>query len=233
MDDEDIYLAGLWRSQLPAQLLWQVVHSCTQADHSPSYRPSDYRAPSWSWASVEAEIYMVLDVDYKRRDLVTIKEISVTPIGGGNAFGQLVGGWIKLTGMLIMLLTGLRIEAERGTGIGTINHVVNCSGQDERWHGVSIRPDVSVAGVAQAPQWVDCMPISHVEYHHNRSIQCLLLRRRQRQGGNTNTDTCYERFGFAEFYKATLEVWNDNEEGADLRRQAGCELVQPVNITVV
>jgi len=50
LDDE--YLAGLWRRQLPGQLLWKI-NDCKQANGLPSRRPHNYRAPSWSWASVD------------------------------------------------------------------------------------------------------------------------------------------------------------------------------------
>ncbi|ETN40172.1 uncharacterized protein HMPREF1541_04448 [Cyphellophora europaea CBS 101466] len=55
------YLAGLWDNvQLPQSLLWYVPVR-EQAGGSPSKRaPSlgspDYRAPSWSWASIDAKI---------------------------------------------------------------------------------------------------------------------------------------------------------------------------------
>ncbi|KAK8208130.1 heterokaryon incompatibility protein-domain-containing protein, partial [Phyllosticta capitalensis] len=42
----DQYLAGLWRSNLPWDLLWSTPNAVTQ-------RPDVWRAPSWSWASVK------------------------------------------------------------------------------------------------------------------------------------------------------------------------------------
>ncbi|KAL3952359.1 hypothetical protein ACCO45_012302 [Purpureocillium lilacinum] len=45
------YFAGLWKSTLLEDLLWEV-----DADKSTNKRPLNYRAPSWSWASVECPI---------------------------------------------------------------------------------------------------------------------------------------------------------------------------------
>ena len=47
------YLAGLWRNSLLRELLW-----CTEDDEGRSLgrRPAAYRAPSWSWASVEGPV---------------------------------------------------------------------------------------------------------------------------------------------------------------------------------
>jgi hypothetical protein len=50
-----IYLAGLWQCQMPFGLLWAVSNG-RQVDDKPSFRPKEYRAPSWSWASVEGMI---------------------------------------------------------------------------------------------------------------------------------------------------------------------------------
>ena len=44
------YLAGLWRDMLPFNLCWFV-------DRDAQPPPEDYRAPSWSWASRDGEIY--------------------------------------------------------------------------------------------------------------------------------------------------------------------------------
>ncbi|GAQ40529.1 HET domain-containing protein [Aspergillus tubingensis] len=48
--DEDDYLAGLWRQNLPGCLTWKVL--------KPGRRPPSYRAPSWSWASVDGAVQL-------------------------------------------------------------------------------------------------------------------------------------------------------------------------------
>lgn len=47
------YLAGLWEMDLPSALLWQVNRELPECK---VMRPSMYRAPSWSWASVEGPV---------------------------------------------------------------------------------------------------------------------------------------------------------------------------------
>ncbi len=44
------YMAGLWARNIEGQLAWKVVLP------SISHRPSEYVAPSWSWASVVGEV---------------------------------------------------------------------------------------------------------------------------------------------------------------------------------
>lgn len=46
------YLAGIWANQLPESLLWATIPS----DISIVRRPHDYRAPSFSWVSVEGPV---------------------------------------------------------------------------------------------------------------------------------------------------------------------------------
>lgn len=49
------YLAGLWKDTLPLGLCWMVD------DGSKETRPTEFRAPSWSWASIDAPIRYVGD----------------------------------------------------------------------------------------------------------------------------------------------------------------------------
>lgn len=53
---QDEYVAGLWRRCLEAQLLWHV-NDARQADYRPSTRSFAYRAPTWSWLSVDGDIH--------------------------------------------------------------------------------------------------------------------------------------------------------------------------------
>lgn len=57
------YAAGLWEVDMPSALLWrthQYPVDKTQFRNAPSVeppqRPSEYRAPSWSWASVDGHV---------------------------------------------------------------------------------------------------------------------------------------------------------------------------------
>jgi hypothetical protein len=50
-ENNDNYLAGMWRNEMEAQLCWHLEVSGTRpAPMEP------YRAPSWSWASIDGEI---------------------------------------------------------------------------------------------------------------------------------------------------------------------------------
>ncbi|KAM5512221.1 Heterokaryon incompatibility [Fusarium oxysporum f. sp. vasinfectum] len=101
------YLAGIWRHVLLQDLLWTISEG---RKVSP---PQNYRAPSWSWASVEPA------PDTKKKFLIGSKEINiklseteqpwvctVTVIEAsvetmGSEFGSVSGGYIVLQGPLI------------------------------------------------------------------------------------------------------------------------------------
>ncbi|KAF2432526.1 HET-domain-containing protein [Tothia fuscella] len=54
------YLAGLWKESLRDDLIWRVLGPL-------NHRPTDYRAPSWSWASVEGIITSPKDISRSGR----------------------------------------------------------------------------------------------------------------------------------------------------------------------
>lgn len=92
----DEYLAGLWRQWLPSQLLWHVDH-CLQVDNSPSVRPEVYRAPSWSWASIDG----IIGPGGFSEDgfLIEIVEVSVTP-ATSDPTGLVESGFVRIRGVL-------------------------------------------------------------------------------------------------------------------------------------
>lgn len=47
------YLAGLWKESLLEDLCWYISKSFLISDCNPLPRPSQYRAPTWSWAAVD------------------------------------------------------------------------------------------------------------------------------------------------------------------------------------
>jgi hypothetical protein len=64
----DEYCAGHWKAQLNKELLWKSYRS----GGGPEPRPSEYQAPSWSWASISGPIDITsginLSSDGKQRD---------------------------------------------------------------------------------------------------------------------------------------------------------------------
>ncbi|KAF4807360.1 hypothetical protein CGCSCA5_v013440 [Colletotrichum siamense] len=52
---KDTYVVGMWSSTLESSLLWKADPD-GQIDGSPSVRPETYRAPTFSWASIDGQI---------------------------------------------------------------------------------------------------------------------------------------------------------------------------------
>ena len=77
------YLAGLREDSLAEDLLWRVDEPLQGRSQR---RPKSYRAPTWSWASVNGEVSFWADKlrDYQFRILKT----ECTPVRGGDCFGK-------------------------------------------------------------------------------------------------------------------------------------------------
>ncbi|KAE9971826.1 hypothetical protein EG328_005357 [Venturia inaequalis] len=72
------------------QLLWLPIE--------PTHRPEEYRAPSWSWASVEGAIEFARL--YKSESVMSTIEYMKVQTEAGNTSGQVIGGTLCITGPL-------------------------------------------------------------------------------------------------------------------------------------
>lgn len=94
------YLAGLWRHErIEAQLCWRVEELRT--------RPTTWRAPSWSWASVDGPIlYMPTQEGTCDDSYAHVVDASITPLAG-DVFGELSAGTLHIscTGIVLGDLT--------------------------------------------------------------------------------------------------------------------------------
>ncbi|CAN9473440.1 unnamed protein product [Alternaria alternata] len=97
---KDTYLAGLWRSILLESLHWYPVSAAlTGRKASMAYRPERYRAPTWSWASIESPVQFV-ETNFHfsnspTKPMARILEASVTP-EGLDPRGRVKDGVLKL-----------------------------------------------------------------------------------------------------------------------------------------
>lgn len=69
---DDTYVAGLWRKGLPAQLSWRA--------RSPAKSSETYRAPSWSWLSINGGFYAYSSATPKETDRESLLEIDCAAI---------------------------------------------------------------------------------------------------------------------------------------------------------
>ncbi|KAE8447546.1 hypothetical protein EG329_010676 [Mollisiaceae sp. DMI_Dod_QoI] len=106
------YLAGLWKEDFIRGLLWRPLHltlnkaSKASDERQPCFRPATYRAPSWSWASVDATRISYkagLSHDFSKAIInascfkLRNAEVKVT---GANPFGEVVSGELAVCGYL-------------------------------------------------------------------------------------------------------------------------------------
>jgi hypothetical protein len=89
---QDQYVAGLWRKELIRQLCWRVDHR--NINKRTQTLEIEYRAPSWSWASVDDPIcwrlFHTLDitsVDASYEPLAKVLEVQLDLLGG-DSLGQ-------------------------------------------------------------------------------------------------------------------------------------------------
>ncbi|OBS26051.1 hypothetical protein FPOA_06581 [Fusarium poae] len=100
------YLAGMWTYRLALQLTWYVEHhhrSLPNGERLESHRPKTYRAPSWSWASVEGGMIVFYDLFqpmYGVTLICRVVECSTTPRLSQNPFGEVISGHLKVKGWL-------------------------------------------------------------------------------------------------------------------------------------
>ncbi|KAI1259834.1 heterokaryon incompatibility protein-domain-containing protein [Xylariaceae sp. FL1019] len=179
------YVAGLWLDAIATGLLWH----CRDAESLK--RPSTYRAPSWSWASVDGpvEFFSVSD-GLILGDAIEIYDIStrIEP-DGLDPFGKVRSGKLSLWG------------AVKTAIVKTIYEEVN-SGSSEKASARLIFDEMSAIGSAT----LDC-PIPDGE------VTCLLIATSYGSFGTrfnnnlvlllnpTENDNEFTRLGMAMFYE--------------------------------
>ncbi|KAI9878709.1 MAG: hypothetical protein M1830_010753 [Pleopsidium flavum] len=94
--NHDTYLAGLWKSHFSEQLLWSV-QLCRQKNGLPSMRPPTYRAPSWSWLSIDADLINPIELD---PILIQILDAKIQLVDEDNPTGPIKNGTLTISGQL-------------------------------------------------------------------------------------------------------------------------------------
>ena len=89
---EKDYVAGLWRQEMPHALLWHVQKGL---------RPMKYRAPSWTWTSIDGSIQYPPPTQTSKDTCVEVLDISLKHKNKQDPFGLVESGILKLRGFLV------------------------------------------------------------------------------------------------------------------------------------
>ena len=163
------YLAGLWREEnIEAQLCWRV--------HEPTTRPTTWRAPSWSWASVDGPIsYTPTQQGICDDHYAHVVDASVTPLAG-DVFGELSAAALHITytGIILGELAGRDKLVVQG-----VDDKVECQVSLDALDEEPMSSDAAVyilplIGGKQGMRWRDK---GEVEWREPKVIQGIVLRR--------------------------------------------------------
>jgi hypothetical protein len=100
--DEE-YMAGLWKNYLHCHLVWHVTGMRRD------YQLWPYRAPSWSWASVEGGIYNHLTNAEATSNCVSFVQVSAeVDLKTADAFGPVRGAVLHVQGPVFKAFLGPR-----------------------------------------------------------------------------------------------------------------------------
>jgi hypothetical protein len=88
----DEYIAGLWKSTIGRDLTWCSIDPYT------ALRSSQYRAPSWSWAAIDGEVFACpQSPNHRLENCAHLVDYSITPLGL-DPFAEIARGWILMRG---------------------------------------------------------------------------------------------------------------------------------------
>jgi hypothetical protein len=106
----DGYLAGLWRNYFAVGLAWCANKRNLQSGHMPHRRQLRYRAPTWSWASIDGPV----EYNYRKSvskwsnssrptmvHHVSIDEVTCNLALPSDSTGPVTAGYAILTGPLV------------------------------------------------------------------------------------------------------------------------------------
>ncbi|KAK5097504.1 hypothetical protein LTS08_006917 [Lithohypha guttulata] len=85
------YVAGMWRPSLPHSLLWRI--------HEGGRRPPRYRAPTWTWASIDGRVVSPAPSHASKQTCLEVIDVSVT-MKNNDPLGLCEGGRLKVRGFM-------------------------------------------------------------------------------------------------------------------------------------
>jgi hypothetical protein len=187
---EATYLAGLWSDSLDLDLLWINLDAIYSTHAGRSKAQSSWRAPSWSWAAIDASVvfplskkYYTLDPEHPGQIVDTYFTVTDawTCLTSSNKTGQLKSASLSISGQMFAAEISV---VSTGNGLHEANLSLNSQGTD--FTNDFLASDVLYVDVPSDPFYLDRDRVSG-------TIHCLRMARVRRKSmyGNKVTDVEY------------------------------------------
>ncbi|KAF2668232.1 HET-domain-containing protein [Microthyrium microscopicum] len=148
---QSTYLAGLWALDLPWGLSWRRRGLVS--------RPVEYRAPAFSWASLDAIVEWPV---VSTKSVAKIKVVDVhVELSSGDPFGRVSGCWVKVEGYVSRARVTARKRLLAG-GVSVVWEMFGEMGQLPLGTVFMDDDEVDLAGQdGERLRWVEYLVLSH------------------------------------------------------------------------
>ena len=199
--DGSDYLAGLWRSSLPYDLLWysEPTGSPFFEDEArlTSRRHVTYHAPSWSWASITGPVAFATIEARPMWDILAANTVQADP----NPFGSISSGRLTVKGSMAQVYIEKRTHLNNHTQKGQIRHfAISESHPTVKKLQEVVRPDVG----PDTRELEDADSSFHLLFgaEENGWPFALVLKRA------LNAKEVYQRVGYVEAKRFSWKQWS-------------------------
>lgn len=193
-----VYLAGIWDVFLLRQICWSVQYSRMSWRPDGQYkpkRPKEWRAPTWSWCSVEAPI-KIIEARVFETSAEVVEAVTEPKYPDLYPFGPVKSGRLVLRGRVIKNLkverTGTDLVLE-GPTTNNNNNLLTFTLLDNEGNSLSFLCDDPSSVPHGSSQGYLCLLIGHRIYGRFPKEPCFLVLRPSDQDAK-----CYERIGLAD-----------------------------------
>ena len=205
------YSAGLWNSFIVRSLLWianDSYKSTPDKDHGGHSRPVTYRAPTWSWASIDGSInYRTSSSNYRTyveqhiegQALIDVKSVSATPLGK-NPHGKVTGGSLTIHGYVKPLFRQNQSSIGAKQVWGHVYWVREVETPNDK--RLSFWPVIlDVPSEVSSNTQVYCLYVLHArtnKYMYRSSMSLALVKCEQSGQGHNEGNELYKRVGIVD-----------------------------------
>ncbi|KAJ9137481.1 hypothetical protein NKR23_g9084 [Pleurostoma richardsiae] len=186
----DVYLAGLWKSSLVADLHWRLLPGSAHAT-----KLDEYIAPSWSWASYPGAVNYIYLSGTAFHGTIDVLDAACTA-AGHDATGEVLSGFVVLRGSQIPATldwAGIPLQELRD-GTSAVKLVIDGLDGDKSTERVRFYPDYALWDADEPRTFVPLhSPVFCLRLGQDVLKQHFLVLRSVRHEGRL-----YERIGLAD-----------------------------------